>query len=113
MATGITQFRRSIAGGWEARRQTGAALHVLAFDILYDQIVRPNVIQMAEVGVFERGNRAGCEGEAWGGPISMSTNTESKGVLVRPGRFERPTFCSGGKRSIQLSYGRMVAVFQL
>ena len=37
---------------------------------------------------------------------SMNTTTESKEVMVRPGRFERPTFCSGGKRSIQLSYGR-------
>ena len=28
--------------------------------------------------------------------------------LVRPERFELPTCCSGGNRSIQLSYGRMV-----
>ena len=27
--------------------------------------------------------------------------------MVRPERFELPTCCSGGNRSIQLSYGRM------
>ena len=28
--------------------------------------------------------------------------------LVRPERFELPTYCSGGNRSIHLSYGRTV-----
>ena len=31
------------------------------------------------------------------------------GKLVRPERFELPTYCSGGNRSIQLSYGRDLA----
>ncbi len=50
-----------------------------------------------------------------GGVVEFSRNaaTESKRVLVRPGRFERPTFCSGGKRSIQLSYGRTLEDLKL
>jgi hypothetical protein len=27
--------------------------------------------------------------------------------MVRPERFELPTYCSGGNRSIHLSYGRL------
>ncbi len=30
--------------------------------------------------------------------------------MVRPERFELPTYCSGGNRSIQLSYGRAVMI---
>ena len=33
---------------------------------------------------------------------------EAEELLARPERFELPTYCSGGNRSIQLSYGRAV-----
>jgi hypothetical protein len=31
--------------------------------------------------------------------------------VVRPERFELPACCSGGNRSIQLSYGRVLVVY--
>ena len=39
---------------------------------------------------------------------TLGTNDGRKGRtgMVRPERFELPTCCSGGNRSIQLSYGR-------
>ena len=32
--------------------------------------------------------------------------------MVRPERFELPTYCSGGNRSIQLSYGRALSEYR-
>src|ERR1700681_4939298 len=38
----------------------------MAFHILHHQIVRPNIVQMADVGVVQRGNRMGFAGKALG-----------------------------------------------
>ena len=38
---------------------------------------------------------------------------KKKKNLVRPERFELPTYCSGGNRSIHLSYGRPTGKFSL
>ena len=47
-------------------------------------------------------------GGVFGGVDELLSNStiDSKRFVVRPSGFEPPTFCSGGKRSIQLSYGR-------
>jgi hypothetical protein len=42
----------------------------------------------------------------WLGSSPDSVGDCSQNIVVRPSGFEPPTFCSGGKRSIQLSYGR-------
>jgi hypothetical protein len=57
---------------------------------------------------LESGKGAGCTGWAQRKP---QTTRCRRLELVRPSGFEPPTFCSGGKRSIQLSYGR-TGVFQ-
>ena len=41
------------------------------------------------------------------------THYRETGKLVRPERFELPTYSSGGCRSIQLSYGRALQVYNV
>ena len=41
----------------------------------------------------------------------MCDNNARDKEMVRPERFELPTYSSGGCRSIQLSYGRVTLVY--
>jgi hypothetical protein len=56
-------------------------------------------------GVSEAGASCRNPEQSEGSPIASANET-----LVRPERFELPTCCSGGNRSIQLSYGRIASI---
>jgi hypothetical protein len=45
--------------------------------------------------------------------IQITGSDSVEGNMVRPERFELPTCCSGGNRSIHLSYGRATDVHSL
>ena len=55
---------------------------VLTLDILHDQIVRSDVVQMADVGVVERGDRAGLAGEALG---ELGVGNFDRDIPIQPG----------------------------
>ena len=85
---------------------------VRTLDILHDQIVRSDVVQMADVGVVERGNRAGFAGKALG---ELRIGHFDRDIPIQPGvmravhlahstrangreDFVRAEFCAGRKR---------------
>src|SRR5580692_2066165 len=67
---------------------------VLTLDILHDQIVRSDVVQVADVGVVERGNRPSLAGKAL---AELRIGHFDRDIAIQPGimgaiHFAHPAF---------------------
>src|SRR5437868_7137830 len=72
-----------------------SSLERLPVDILHDQVVRPDVVELTDIGVIERGNYAGFPLEALGGNLYRDITAEP--CIASPVHFAHPACADGGQ----------------
>jgi hypothetical protein len=82
------------------------ALEIVTFDVLHDEIVRTDVIEVADVGMVQRRNRSCFTGEALGelsvGNLDRHIATEA--VVMRSIDFSHATFADKGEDFIRAEF---------